>query len=558
MASSLGSPRSIAGAAALATVALGLTAAPTALAAMKVVKPLRVYSSDKLLGVSSGVSSKDEAVVVVTLDSSTAASSLSVVARSRNAAGSFGPAEELTRSPGASGSGFRGPIAFAPNGDTMVSLFAGSSQGMYSFRKRGGKFSAPIPIADLIGKPCFDPAGMFDNTSRFTLVCPVQTNTTPPKNTLGHVTISNPLGPLSPPVTGFEASPGSSEPDFGAAAGPDGTRLIAWSTETGPKTTSIRAILDTGLGVFRPLEAVGSIVAAPNFPTGRFNDAAVLGDGSFVVSWEVIGAPLPSPSHVVKMRVRSPGDTGTFGPEETIGSSADGASIQADGKSGAALIGWPRAPLSDSDPWSFRLASRPKGGPIGPEVKLPGSDLLKSDGFVDGSSFSVGPDGTAQVTLCDTASVRTWVRKRGAATPTSFSGPFTVGTGATSGGTFVVSCAASVDRHGNVFVTWGTDSAGIKHALVGGLDSGAKPTLKLSSAPTKVLARSRTSFVASAGDPSGISSVKWDFGDRSRAANGSSVKHSWRRPGTYKVKVRATDRAGFSTLRSFRVKVVRG
>jgi PKD repeat protein len=115
-----------------------------------------------------------------------------------------------------------------------------------------------------------------------------------------------------------------------------------------------------------------------------------------------------------------------------------------------------------------------------------------------------------------------------------------------------------VDRHGNVLVTWGTDSAGIKHALVGGLDSGDKPSLRLSSAPTKVVAGSRTALAAKAGDPSGIASVKWDFGDRSRRASGAEVKHAWRRPGTYTVQVKATDRAGFSTVRKLKVKVVSG
>lgn len=531
-----------------------------AAAAPRVISPQRIYSAPNLSVSMSDVSPADEGIVLISLASGVSGapnSNLSAVARVRNSSGAFGSVQELNRSTDGAAAPFFGRMEFTRGGTTIIRLDDMEGGGRFVVRRARSPFSSPVAFGMGNNPRCASGSATFDSTDRLLLVCPIQRGLLDDW-TLGYLTSTNLSGDLGTLTSGFEAGSldGGSTNHYAAAVGPGGVRAIAWSTKATASRSDFRAMIDTGLGVFQTPVTLHSLTRAPLFPYGRVQSVAVLGDGSLAVGWEQVGGDIPSASHQFRFKVRSPGPTGVFGAEETLGPSIQQADIVADGAAGDALIGWGHEQLGAGDTWRYYVGARPRGGPLGTAVKLPNSDAPVGGGpgnyWIDR-----GADGTAAVTVCLARSVRTWVRPVGARSRTAFLGPFVLQTAPT--GKTPRNCSGGVDRRGNVFATWNLEDDGSSSGAVyaGGVEVGRAPTLGSLRGPTKVVAGTRYAYSTTAADTSGIASIRWDFGDRT-AASGAAVAHGWRRPGRYRVRVAATDRAGVRSTRSIVVTVVRG
>ena len=184
-------------------------------------------------------------------------------------------------------------------------------------------------------------------------------------------------------------------------------------------------------------------------------------------------------------------------------------------------------------PYLYRVYRQRPGSGLGPPVAIPTPD--SSTYLPYSTGFHVAPDGTEFAVMRGNRGVFVSVRPRGIGT---FRPPVKIGPRPDS------NPSAAIVPGDNLMVTWSREAVpGDQRVMVGGWDSGRPPTVSGVHAPRQALVRIGTGFSARAFDPMGVRSIRWSFGDR-RSATGASVSHSYRRPGRYRVRVTATDKAG--------------
>lgn len=124
-----------------------------------------------------------------------------------------------------------------------------------------------------------------------------------------------------------------------------------------------------------------------------------------------------------------------------------------------------------------------------------------------------------------------------------------------------VNPAVGIDSQGNGYVAWvrrytkADTPGGSQETIVGvtGFDPVA-PEITGVALPTGVTSGTAAKLSATTSDRLSAVTVKWDFGDGA-TATGGSVSHTWAAPGTFTVRVTATDEAGnvTTTTRSLTV-----
>jgi hypothetical protein len=116
--------------------------------------------------------------------------------------------------------------------------------------------------------------------------------------------------------------------------------------------------------------------------------------------------------------------------------------------------------------------------------------------------------------------------------------------------------AIAFDGEGNAIVVWAHTTGSPPSAIIqyAGFDA-APPEIQAVSAPNGVVGKG-TAFSASVFDRWSATTVGWSFGDGS-SATGTSVSHTYTRPGNYTVTVRGVDAVGNETQQSHAVRIAK-
>jgi uncharacterized delta-60 repeat protein len=308
-------------------------------------------------------------------------------------------------------------------------------------------------------------------------------------------------------VDGSFGSNGLLEPDFGAGSESLGTGVITQSNGDLAFAAFVAASGGTGVDVIR---ATPSGQLDGSFGTGgvaRVADAAGLAlnpglvetaDGGYAIASSTMsGSPAATTPSITRLTAAGDPDTsfGSGGTALVVGSGPEfgmggGAFVQADGK---LIVTGFAATTSGEGPFVARLSA---------------------DGTLD-VSFAAG------VNL------------------TPIAGSFI---------TIPVEAAETPD--GNLLQS-GTADLSSPESFLQETNLDTAPTTSFAYAPTSIQVGTPVQFsaAASANDGYSIGGVSWDFGSGSfGAATGATVSHTFTTPGTYTVRVQATDSFGLSTV----------
>ncbi len=165
----------------------------------------------------------------------------------------------------------------------------------------------------------------------------------------------------------------------------------------------------------------------------------------------------------------------------------------------------------------------------------------------DGPSVAVSPTGAAVASWIERASTSTALSAVEAAARTA-GGPWGTPTTLSAHDAFSGSTRVGIDADGDAAALWW--ELGTEYEVRGRVLDGAGPSLAAPTIPATGKTATSMSFGASATDAwSAVTSYTWDFGDGG-AGSGALASHTYVAPGTYQVKVTATDAVGNSTTRS--------
>lgn len=511
-------------------------AAPSLGAQYGTIDPQVLATAKRIDGAQVVVTPKDEAVTLI--GPSGNVDPVNLRTRTRAADGTLGPLQGLSIRANAD-PGRRAMTANAA-GDVFApwGIATSTARGQWAERPAGGLFGPTTEFGqDGTSPPCtrFIDAE-YDRDGGLLLACSTDPTGVFP-NDKGMLITTRQPGASSWGGSSLRVS-GSSDNFIipRVATGADGTRAVAWSWDDSPKKLQV-AVAPPGQGLGASLTlATGAAV--------ELSDVAVLGDGTVAVVYADAAG--------TQLRVRPPGSDAAapFQPAVVLSAAPVGADIEPDGAGGAALLAWSEQAGPDN---KTIVASRPAGGPVGEPQTLETSPVTFP------GVLRVGSDGTAalmrfrdQPTPADPVpQIGAWVRPPGG----SFGGPHPIGE-APSGGQ--LNGRLDVDRFGDVVAAWSVrppevDAAAT--AFLGGLDRGAPPTLGPLNAPATTLAGESAAFSITAADTSGVSGIRWSFGDGA-GATGGSVTHTFAAPGDYEVTAVATDRAGNQATATAKVRVV--
>ncbi len=508
----------------------------SALAAPKRIAPAELFSSVRIDNVKVGVSPRDEAIVVGQIISG--ASDPTLIARVRGSGGRLSVAQELSRTGNAE---VPRDIQFNAAGDTFLSwgIATSGSTGERSFRKAGGLFSVPMPWP---GGSCtrfssvrFTAAGLPE------VACSAKLDSGAARDRLIGVTGSTSEGVLFGVPT-----PLQSAVNFGFLTprldiGPDGTRAVAWGLDEGifpSETQKVKfAVAPPGGPFGTSQQAAGALLSTGGF--AELGGITVLADGRVAILYERSDGVRSQP-HVL---IRKTDGTLVDVPLPTT--TAQGRiSIARDGA--GALVLWAED-TGFATPVTFKVGSL-----VGDSI--PDSSIQTLDNGLSGMTQTgdllVAPNGAAafarRVSVAGKQVLGAWVRP---ARGRPFAGPFTIGSE-----DLMASFSAALDKHGSLNAAWIRDET-VDKVFLGGLDA-AGPSLSRLAVPARLRAGRAGRFSVAASDPAGVKAVKWSFGDR-KSANGGSARHSYRRPGRYRVVLVATDRSGQQTRATRTVRVSR-
>lgn len=446
--------------------------------------------------------------------------------RWREGGGAFGPVDELTRQSNTEEPG----IAFNQQGRAFVYFGSSATAGaQYAIREPGEPTGAFRPLT---------PCGRFVDAAvapdgRLAVGCSRTLSSTPPDTA---VILQSPgLGQaFASPVSPFGAVYDNFiQPEV--AWGGDGrlavtVDMLDVTTSSPPPTYTDRLrsyVIDPG-GSAALFEVDTAPYTATLFglsPTGT----AVAGDGAVVITSE-------NDTAGAKVYLR-PAGAGAFTTTTLPWDWAARPAVDGAGTVHAIVA-------KNGPPYAYGVITRPLGGSFGPVTDL-ASPRPASSYMTD---FEVGTDGTEYALFsADDGPATVRVRAPGAA---AFDAPIPVAP------TDSNARNASLTPTGDLLVAWSREIApGDFRVFVGGIDSGARPTLGPVEIPRRVVAGEPVRFSAQADDSMGLRSLAWKFGDGG-TATGGSVSHAFAKAGEYAVEVTATDRAGNSTSQTASVKAV--
>lgn len=439
-------------------------------------------------------------------------------------------------------------ISIDPSGNTFLSWGVATSgaNGEYASRPANGNFSAAStyvsPACQRFQSVSAKPSG------GFLIACSATQGSAPLDDTLLLSGIPNYSSSAFEPEVQAQAATDDNFIQPLTDVAPDGTMAVAWGTtrENPPGTflSRIRAVVsDDGNWAGSATTNLSFISSATAYVSGA--RMVALQGGQAAVLW--VEGNTADPSYG-RLYLRLVGPLGAVGsPIPVSVKPTSGYSLVRSGDE--LLLAWAESDGGMGDPITTKVAS------YNPDTGLSPSTTLESGapfypGQLQGNSRGdiILPRGNGE-------SLSAWVRPAGSS---SFSAPQTIVNyaGTLTPDQWLQDTSIALDEEGNVFASWVlADNAGSNadKAYWGGLDF-TGPRIESFLAPVFLLADEEGAFSVVATDTSGTEEVLWDFGD-GQTATGSSVSHAYNDPGTYTVRVQATDRAGRSSEQTAEVRV---
>jgi len=214
---------------------------------------------------------------------------------------------------------------------------------------------------------------------------------------------------------------------------------------------------------------------------------------------------------------------------------------------GAVTVVWAECTTADFSTSSYEVRTATRSSSGWSAAKTLGSGDATIISRSDGPAIAVAPTGAAvaswiERTTSGLSAVKAAARTAGGpwGEPTTLS--------AASADVISGSTRVGIDADGDAAALW--YEVGTTFQIKARILDGAGPVLAAPTIPATGKTATAMSFQASASDAwSALASYAWDFGDGG-AAVGSQVSHTYVAPGTYQVKVTATDAVGNSTTRS--------
>jgi PKD domain len=313
------------------------------------------------------------------------------------------------------------------------------------------------------------------------------------------------------------------EGDSDVAIDQAGTAVAVWTAGPIDDRTVLAATRPSGGEFGAPVQVSG--------PGGSIGDVRVVMTpaGETAVAWTRFE---PGAGTAVEAAIRPLG--GTFGSHVRLsapGSSADSPDLASDGKGEIFAVwrnsdGGVQSSIARSGAWSApRTLSRPPGGGAVPRIAA----NERGDAVAVWDSFPL-----------IYAAIRHFGRR--------FGPPLV----ASQAGVDALEPAVAIDGRSNAVAAWIIMRGGAQRWLSRGIVEAAGydaagPELQALSIPTRTRVRVVTRFAVAPVDVwSRLASVRWSFGD-SAHATGAHAAHAYLRPGSYLVRVTATDAVGHAT-----------
>lgn len=458
-------------------------------------------------------------------------------------------------------------VAVSGNG-TAIAVWARSNGAhdvvQASLRSPGGDFGAPIDLSTG-GASATSPSVAVDDAGNAIVAWRRLDG-----NPIIRVARRAAGGSFGAPVDVSLADRSSSSPEVALA--PSGEAIVVWRSTDGPETLAMASIAPPGGDFGAPIElsargtrsaragvamdAAGNAIAvwerdgvirarirpaggsfgstidltAPGMASGP--TVAMNAGGDAIVAW----SRSDGANRIVQARMRPAG--GAFGPTDDAisspGEDADGATAALDA-AGGAIVAWSR---SDGANERVQAASAPAGGSFGAPV-----DLSPSGGDAFSPALAIDPAGDAVVAWSTETGPDQIVQAArrpsggGFALPVDVSAP-------TGRSTDVV---IGIDDEGSPLVVWQRFET--KWFTQASFLDAAAPRFTSVSIPATGTVGVPVAFSASALDIWSPFSLGWTFGDGA-AASGAATSHAYATPGTYEVRVTATDATGAAATTS--------
>lgn len=251
---------------------------------------------------------------------------------------------------------------------------------------------------------------------------------------------------------------------------------------------------------------------------------------------------------VIDTAVRPPGTTSVFSPGAPISDQSPGVGsnsprVAVDPGTNTAVAVWVQGPGcsvgSAAANCQVEGSARPSGGGFqAPQaLSAPGAQA----NF--GPLVAINPSGGAVAIWSgpspDIAGTQVQVTARPPGLNQTFGAVTTISNADPS-----ISPALAFDGEGNAIAVWDHDIASPAGALLqyAGFDA-APPAIQGVSVPASGFVGQALSFAATGADRWSLSTVNWSFGDGG-SASGGAVSHTYSKPGTYAVKITASDAVG--------------
>jgi hypothetical protein len=381
------------------------------------------------------------------------------------------------------------------------------------------------------------------------------------------------------------SSPGGPQAPIALAMDPSGDAVAVWNRYDGSSDVIEAATRNAGGSFSAPGAAIpGATSGALYYPS-----VAMDAHGDAVATWdENVGGQIE-----VEASFRPAG--GSFGTAHVISGTGASVPVVAMDPQGDAVALWPR---SSGGQTKFEAAVRPAGGSfpstgtvvsgagaqgypqiamdgqgntIASWIRAPGTGTVVETSFRPaGGSFPATGTAVSQANVSsDSLAVDSggnaylvWGRYDNSGSPSlskieasyrpsggSFATPVVLKSVDTSTGESEEYPQVAADGAGNAVAIWTDFKQSTESVLAAGFD-GAGPQLRSLSVPTAGIAGQPMSFSVSPVDVwSPVASTTWSFGDGT-VGTGSSVSHTYSRPGSYTVSVTSTDSLGNASTSS--------